>query len=42
MSMARIFVIRLKETPKYLVGEGKDAEAVEILQGELRCRFAHP
>jgi hypothetical protein len=31
--MARIFVIRLKETPKFLIGEGKDAEAVEVLQG---------
>ncbi|KAJ4340217.1 Filamentous Growth Regulator [Ascochyta clinopodiicola] len=33
MSMARIFVIRLKETPKFLIGEGKDAECVEVLQG---------
>lgn len=31
MSIARITVIRLKETPKYLIGEGKDAEAVETL-----------
>lgn len=29
MSIARITVIRLKETPKYLLGEGKDAEVVE-------------
>lgn len=29
MSVARITVIRLKETPKYLLGEGKDAELVE-------------
>jgi len=32
MSIARITVIRLKETPKFLVGEGKDAEVVETLQ----------
>lgn len=29
--MARIFVIRLKETPKFLIGEGRDAEAVESI-----------
>ncbi|KAF2171897.1 hypothetical protein M409DRAFT_63439 [Zasmidium cellare ATCC 36951] len=32
MSILRITVIRLKETPKFLVGEGKDAEVVETLQ----------
>ncbi|KAF2867080.1 membrane transporter [Massariosphaeria phaeospora] len=32
MSIARVTVIRLKETPKFLVGEGKDAECVETLQ----------
>jgi len=32
MSIARVTVIRLKETPKYLVGEGKDEEVVETLQ----------
>jgi len=32
MSVARVTVIRLKETPKYLLGEGKDAEVVETLQ----------
>lgn len=31
MSIARITVIRLKETPKFLVGEGRDAECVETL-----------
>jgi hypothetical protein len=31
MSILRITVIRLKETPKFLVGEGRDAECVEIL-----------
>ncbi|KAF8863915.1 MFS general substrate transporter [Acephala macrosclerotiorum] len=29
MSVARITVIRLKETPKYLLGEGKDQQLVE-------------
>jgi hypothetical protein len=28
-SIARITVIRLKETPKYLLGEGKDAQVVQ-------------
>ncbi|EUC40730.1 hypothetical protein COCMIDRAFT_9439 [Bipolaris oryzae ATCC 44560] len=32
MSILRITVIRLQETPKFLVSEGKDAECVEILQ----------
>ena len=32
MSIARITVIRLKETPKYLLGEGKDEEVVDTLQ----------
>ena len=31
MSILRITVIRLKETPKFLVGEGRDAECVETL-----------
>ncbi|CAN9232409.1 unnamed protein product [Alternaria alternata] len=31
MSILRITVIRLKETPKFLVSEGKDAECVETL-----------
>ncbi|KAL2355067.1 major facilitator superfamily domain-containing protein [Cryomyces antarcticus] len=33
MSIARITVIRLKETPKFLVGEGRDEEVVAVLQG---------
>lgn len=33
MSMLRITVIRLKETPKFLVTEGHDAQVVELLQG---------
>jgi len=32
MSVARITVIRLRETPKYLLGMGKDAEMVDTLQ----------
>ncbi|RYD67673.1 MAG: response regulator, partial [Verrucomicrobiaceae bacterium] len=34
-------VIRLKETPKFLVGDGKDAEAVEVLQG-IATRYNRP
>ncbi|KAF2097501.1 MFS general substrate transporter [Rhizodiscina lignyota] len=32
MSVLRITVIRLRETPKFLLGEGKDEEVVETLQ----------
>lgn len=32
MSIARLTVIRLRETPKYLIGTGNDAECVETLQ----------
>lgn len=32
MSILRIAIIRLRETPKYLVGIGKEAELVETLQ----------
>jgi hypothetical protein len=32
MSVARVTVIRLKETPKYLLGEGKDAQLVADFQ----------
>jgi hypothetical protein len=32
MSVARITVIRLKETPKFLLGEGKDEELVQGFQ----------
>ncbi|KAL5402263.1 hypothetical protein PMIN03_010811 [Paraphaeosphaeria minitans] len=31
MSILRITVMRLRETPKFLIGEGRDAEAVETL-----------
>lgn len=41
MSLLRITVIRLKETPKYLVGEGKDAEVVETLQG-IATKYNRP
>lgn len=32
MSIARVTVVRLRETPKFLLGEGKDAKVVETLQ----------
>jgi MFS family permease len=32
LSILRITVIRLRETPKFLVGEGRDAEVVDTLQ----------
>ena len=32
MSILRITVIKLRETPKFLINEGCDAEAVETLQ----------
>lgn len=32
MSIARVTVVRLRETPKYLIGEGKDAEVVDTMQ----------
>ena len=32
LSIARVTVLRLRETPKYLVGEGRDAEVVDTLQ----------
>lgn len=32
LSILRITVIRLRETPKYLIGEGRDAEVVDTLQ----------
>jgi hypothetical protein len=33
MSILRLTVIRLKETPKFLVGEGRDEQLVNVLQG---------
>ncbi|KAF4628149.1 hypothetical protein G7Y89_g10003 [Cudoniella acicularis] len=41
MSVARITVIRLKETPKYLLGEGKDAELVEGFQ-KMAAKYNRP
>lgn len=41
MSILRITVIRLKETPKFLVGEGKDEQVVETLQG-LAMKYNRP
>lgn len=32
MSIARVTVIRLRETPKFLLGQGKDEEIVETFQ----------
>jgi hypothetical protein len=32
LSILRVTVIRLKETPKYLLGTGEDAQLVETLQ----------
>ncbi len=32
MSLLRVTVIKLRETPKFLVGEGRDAEVVDTLQ----------
>lgn len=32
MSVARVTIMRLKETPKYLLGLGEDAKLVETLQ----------
>jgi len=41
MSVARITVIRLKETPKYLLGEGKDAELVQNFQ-DMALKYNRP
>lgn len=41
MSIARITVIRLKETPKFLLGEGKDEEVVEVLQ-HIATKYNRP
>ena len=41
MSVLRLTVIRLKETPKYLLGQGEDAELVETLQA-LAARYDRP
>lgn len=41
MSIARITVIRLKETPKYLLGEGKEAKLVEDFQA-MAAKYNRP
>lgn len=41
MSILRVTVIRLKETPKFLIGEGKDAEVVETLQS-IATKYNRP
>ena len=41
MSLARIVVIRLKETPKYLLIKGKDEEVVTMLVG-LAEKYGRP
>ncbi|KAF4983799.1 hypothetical protein FZEAL_883 [Fusarium zealandicum] len=41
MSVARVTVIRLKETPKYLLGTGDDASIIETFQG-LANRYNRP
>jgi len=41
MSLLRITIIRLKETPKFLIGEGQDAQVVETLQN-LATKYNRP
>lgn len=41
MSILRITVIRLRETPKYLLGEGKDAELVQNFQ-DMAVKYNRP
>lgn len=41
LSILRVTVIRLRETPKFLLGQGKDAEVVELFQ-ELSTRYNRP
>jgi hypothetical protein len=41
MSVARVTVIRLKETPKYLLGEGRDEEVVAGFQ-EMAAKYNRP
>lgn len=41
MSLARVTVIRLKETPKFLLGQGDDAQVVENFQ-ELASKYDRP
>ncbi len=41
MSILRLTIIRLKETPKYLIGEGRDQEATDILQ-DIAKKYSRP
>lgn len=41
MSLLRIFVVRLQETPKYLISKGRDEELVALLQG-IATRYNRP
>lgn len=41
LSVLRITIIRLQETPKYLIAEGKDSDAVRVLQ-EIATRYNRP
>lgn len=41
MSILRLTVIRLKETPKYLIGAGKDEKVVESLQA-IATKYNRP
>ena len=41
LSILRITVVRLRETPKYLLGQGKDAEVVEVFQW-LATKYNRP
>jgi hypothetical protein len=41
MSVLRVTVVRLKETPKYLLGMGEDAKVVETLQS-IATKYNRP
>jgi hypothetical protein len=41
MSIMRITVVRLKETPKYLLGEGRDADVVAGFQ-KMAAKYNRP
>ncbi|RMD42880.1 hypothetical protein DV735_g2245, partial [Chaetothyriales sp. CBS 134920] len=41
LSLLRVTVIRLRETPKFLLGQGKDTEVVQLFQ-ELAHRYDKP
>lgn len=41
MSILRITVVKLRETPKFLLGQGKDAELVENFQ-VMAAKYGRP